>query len=488
VQQRASFSRFCHQKKYSRANKSRLVPTQSENKNNPVRTSRGLSPHKPKNYYLCTSKRNFMNFQNTREFAQQLDQQDELYNYRNEFIFPQVNGKNVIYFTGNSLGLQPKRTKAFVDEVMNDWAKLAVDGHFYADKPWWDYHERFAIPLGEIMGAKPSEITVMNTLTVNLHLMMVSFYRPTAKKYKILCEEKAFPSDQYMFQSQADFHAQYLGINPNEIIIEIKRREGEHNIRLEDVLAKIEEIGDELALVLIGGVNYYTGQVFDMKTITAAAQKTGAYVGWDLAHAAGNIEMNLHDWNVDFACWCSYKYMNSGPGNASGCFVHENHHYNAKLPRFAGWWGHNKERRFKMEQQFEPVHGADGWQISNLPILSLAPYLASVEMFAEVGMTKLIKKRNLLTSYLEFILHEIDREIGGAGFEIITPQNQEERACQLSVYLHGQGRSLFEYLMKNGVITDWREPNVIRFAPAPFYCSFTDMYEFGQILKKGIIG
>jgi kynureninase len=388
----------------------------------------------------------------------------------------------VIYFTGNSLGLQPKRTKSYVEEVMNDWAKLAVEGHFYADKPWWDYHERFAVPLSGIMGAKPSEITVMNTLTVNLHLMMVSFYRPTPKKYKIICEEKAFPSDQYMFQSQVKFH----GFKPSDAIVEIKRREGEHNIRHEDIIAKIKEVGEELALVLIGGVNYYTGQVFDIKTITEAGHKTGAYVGWDLAHAAGNIELELHDWNVDFACWCSYKYMNSGPGNASGCFVHERHHHDNDLPRFAGWWGHNKERRFKMEPDFDPVHGADGWQISNLPILSLAPYLASVEMFAEVGMKKLIQKRNLLTAYLEFILHEIDREIDGTEFEIITPQNQEERACQLSVYLHGQGRALFEFLMKNGVITDWREPNVIRLAPAPFYCSFEDMYEFGQILKKGI--
>ncbi len=423
-----------------------------------------------------------MEFQNTREFAQQLDAQDELFKYRDEFLFPSINGKNVIYFTGNSLGLQPKRTKTYVDEVMSDWARLAVEGHFYADKPWWDYHERFAIPLSGLVGAKPSEITVMNTLTVNLHLMMVSFYRPTEKKYKIICEEKAFPSDQYMFQSQVKFH----GLNPSDAIIEIKRREGEHNIRHEDILTKIEEVGDELALVLIGGVNYYTGQVFDIKTITEAAQKTGAYVGWDLAHAAGNIELRLNEWNVDFACWCSYKYMNSGPGNASGCFVHEKHHHDTELPRFAGWWGHNKERRFKMEPDFDPVHGADGWQISNLPILSLAPYLASVEMFAEVGMTKLIKKRNLLTAYLEFILHEIDKEIDGTEFEIITPQNQEERACQLSVYLHGQGRSLFDYLMKNGVITDWREPNVIRLAPAPFYCSFEDMYEFGQILKAGI--
>lgn len=424
-----------------------------------------------------------MIFENTREFAQQLDAQDELRTYRDEFLFPHVNGKQVIYFTGNSLGLQPKRTKAYVDEIMNDWANLAVEGHFYADKPWWDYQERFAGPLSEIVGAKPSEVTVMNTLTVNLHLLMVSFYRPTAKKYKIICEEKAFPSDQYMFQSQVHFH----GLDPKDAIVEVKRREGEHNIRLEDILSKIEEVGEELALVLIGGVNYYTGQVFDMKTITEAGHKHGAYVGFDLAHAAGNIKLHLHDWGVDFAAWCSYKYMNSGPGNVSGIFVHESHHNNTDLPRFAGWWGHNKERRFKMEPQFDPVRGADGWQVSNLPVLSLAPYLASVEMFAEVGMDKLIQKRDLITAYLEFILHEIDKETDGTEFEIITPSNKEERACQLSVFLHGQGRTLFEYLMKNGVITDWREPNVIRLAPAPFYCSFEDMYEFGQILKKGVL-
>lgn len=423
-----------------------------------------------------------MNFQNTLQFAQILDAQDELSAYRKEFIFPQHNGNNVIYFTGNSLGLQPKSAKKYVDEVMSDWANLAVEGHFYSEKPWWDYHERFANPLGKIVGAKPSEVTVMNTLTVNLHLLMVSFYKPTTSRFKIICEEKAFPSDQYMFQSQVNFH----GYKTEDAIIEIKRRKGEHNIRLEDILAKIEEVGDELALVLFGGVNYYTGQVFDMKTITETGHRVGAMVGFDLAHAAGNIELQLHDWQVDFAAWCSYKYMNSGPGNASGCFIHEKHHH-SDLPRFAGWWGHNKERRFKMEPNFDPVHGADGWQVSNLPILSLAPYLASVEMFAEIGMEKLINKRNLITSYLEFILHEIDSEIPGTEFEIITPNNQEERACQLSVFFHGQGRNLFDYLMKNGVVTDWREPNVIRFAPVPLYCSFEDMYNFGQILKKGII-
>lgn len=422
-----------------------------------------------------------MTFENTQAFAKELDSQDKLHKYRSQFIFPKVDGKQVIYFTGNSLGLQPTRTKSYVDEVMDDWANLAVEGHFQAEKPWWDYHERFANPLSKIVGCLPSEVSVMNTLTVNLHLLMVSFYRPTATRYKIICEEKAFPSDQYMFQSQVDFH----GYAAEDAIVEIKRRDGEHNIRLEDVLSKIEEVGDELALALIGGVNYYTGQVFDIKTITAAGHKVGANVGWDLAHAAGNIKLELHDWDVDFAAWCSYKYMNSGPGNASGIFVHEKHH-NADLPRFAGWWGHNKERRFKMEPKFDAVEGADGWQISNLPVLSLAPYLASVDMIDEIGMDAIVEKRDKITAYLEFILEEISREVGST-FEIITPKNPEERASQLSVFLHGEGRSLFDYLMKNGVITDWREPNVIRLAPVPLYCSFEDMYHFGQILKSGIL-
>lgn len=417
-------------------------------------------------------------FENSLDYARSLDAQDDLAHYRNEFLFPQHNGNDVIYFVGNSLGLQPKRTRSYVDEVMQDWASMAVEGHFYAEKPWWDYHERLARPLAKIVGAKPSEVTVMNTLTVNLHLLMVSFYRPTAGRYKIICEEKAFPSDQYMLQSQVKFH----GFDPEDAIIEIKRRPGEQNIRLEDVLQTIKSLGEKTALVLIGGVNYYTGQVFDMETITRAGHEMGAYVGWDLAHAAGNIKLDLHGWDVDFAAWCSYKYMNSGPGNASGCFIHEKHHQDTSLNRFAGWYGHNKERRFKMESVFDPVNGADGWQVSNLPVLSLAPYLASLEMFDEVGMERLIAKRDRITAYLEFILSEIGRETNG-NFEIITPS---ERGCQLSVFLHGEGRSLFDYLMANGVITDWREPNVIRLAPVPFYSRFEDMYRFGQILKNGI--
>lgn len=420
-----------------------------------------------------------MQFQNTLEFAQKLDAEDKLQKYRDEFHFPKVNGKDAIYFTGNSLGLQPKRTQSYIDEVMTDWKELAVEGHFHSKKPWWDYHERLAEPLSKVVGAKVREVSVMNTLTANLHFLMVSFYRPTAKRFKIICEEKAFPSDQYMLQSQVKYH----GLNPNDTIIEVKKREGEHFWRTEDVIAKIEEVEEELALVLIGGVNYYNGQVFDMETITKAGKSAGAFVGWDLAHAVGNIELNLHDWDVDFAAWCSYKYMNSGPGNASGIFVHEQHLDDDNIPRFEGWWGTKKETRFLMKPEFEPTDSADSWQVSNPPVLSLAPYLASLTLFEEVGMTVLIEKRNKIVSYLEYVLHEIDKEIDSS-FEIITP---EDRGCQLSVLLHGEGKSLFNYLMKNGVITDWREPNVIRLAPAPFYCSYEDMYRFGQILKKGVL-
>ncbi|WP_430424384.1 kynureninase [Maribacter litoralis] len=420
-----------------------------------------------------------MEFKNTLEFAQSLDAQDHLSTYRDEFIFPKINGKEVIYFTGNSLGLQPKRTKAFVDEVMKDWAELAVEGHFYADKPWWDYHERLAEPLAKVVGALPEEVSVMNTLTVNLHLLMVSFYNPTKKRFKILCEEKAFPSDQYMFQSQVRFH----GLDPDETIVELKKREGEHHWRTEDILAKIEELGDELALVLIGGVNYYNGQVMDMEAITKAGKAVGANVGWDLAHAVGNVELKLHEWDADFASWCSYKYMNSGPGNASGIFVNKKHLNKKDIQRFEGWWGTKKETRFLMKPEFEPMENADAWQISNVPVLSVATYLASLTMFEEVGMEKLIAKRNLIVSYLEYILHEIDKEVDSS-FEIITPK---DRGCQLSVFLHGQGKSLFNYLMENGVVTDWREPNVIRLAPAPFYSTYEDMYRFGQILKAGVL-
>lgn len=423
-----------------------------------------------------------MEFKNTREFARSLDNEDPIKKYKNEFIFPEVDGKKVIYFTGNSLGLQPISARKYVDEVMDDWAKLAVDGHFYAEKPWWDYHERFSEKLSKIVGAKAEEITVMNTLTVNLHLLMVSFYRPEKKRYKIICEEKAFPSDQYMIASQVKFH----GYVPDDAIVQIRRREGEHNFRTEDIIAKIKEVGEECALVLIGGVNYYTGQVLDMESVTKAGHAAGAMVGWDLAHAVGNIELKLNEWNVDFAAWCSYKYMNSGPGNASGCYINEKYHGQKDIPRFEGWWGHSKNRRFLMEPEFQPEPNAHAWQISNAPILALAPYLASVEMFDEVGMPALLAKRNKIVAFLEFILHKINEEVNG-NFEVITPSNQQERGTQLSVFLHGEGKEIFNYLLKKGVIVDWREPNVIRLAPAPFYCSFEEMYDFGQILKEGIL-
>ena len=420
-----------------------------------------------------------MEFRNTEEFARRLDAQDPLKEYRNAFHFPRVNGREVIYFTGNSLGLQPKRAQAYVDEIMRDWKELAVEGHFYADKPWWEYHERLVPPLAKIVGAREREITVMNTLTVNLHLLMVSFYRPNGKRFKILCEEKAFPSDQYMLQSQLRFH----GYDPDEALIEVRKRPGEHHWRTGDFLEAIDRHSGELALVLIGGVNYYNGQVMDMETITRAGKAAGAMVGWDLAHAAGNVALKLHDWDVDFASWCSYKYMNSGPGNASGVFIHEKHLSDPDIPRFEGWWGTKKETRFLMQPKFDPIDSADAWQLSNAPVLALAPYLASLELFEAVGMDALIEKRDRIVAYLEFILGEIDKEVEST-FEIITPK---ARGCQLSVFLHGEGRPLFDYLMNSGVITDWREPNVIRLAPAPFYCSYSDMYRFGQILKKGIL-
>ncbi|WP_431128127.1 kynureninase [Flagellimonas flava] len=420
-----------------------------------------------------------MSFQHSLEFAQQLDAQDPLAQYRNEFHYPQHNGKDVIYFTGNSLGLQPKRSQKFVDDVMKDWKEMAVEGHFYAEKPWWDYHERLAEGLSKIVGAKKEEVSVMNTLTVNLHLLMVSFYRPTGKRIKILCEEKAFPSDQYMLQSQARYH----GFKPDDVIVEVKKRDGEHFWRTEDILDKINEVGEELALVLMGGVNYYNGQVLDMEAITIAGKEVGAKVGWDLAHGVGNVKLNLHDWGADFAAWCSYKYMNSGPGNASGIYVNESYLGQKDIPRFEGWWGTKKETRFLMQPEFDPIDTADAWQLSNPPILSVAPYLASLELFDEVGMDALVQKQKKIVAFLEFVLKEIDKEVEST-FEIITP---EDRGCQLSVFLHGEGRPLFDYLMNNGVITDWREPNVIRLAPAPLYCSYTDMYNFGQILKKGIL-
>jgi kynureninase len=423
-----------------------------------------------------------MQFENTLEFAQNLDKVDPLRSFRDAFHFPTFHKNEVRYFTGNSLGLQPKSAAKYIQEELEDWAKFGVEGHFLARRPWYSYHENLTEKVARIVGAKPIEVVVTHSLTTNLHLLMVSFYRPTGKRTKILCEAKAFPSDQYALESQVKFH----GLSA-ENLVEVAPREGEQLIRMEDILSKIEEIGDELALVMIGGVNYYTGQLFDMETITKAGHKVGAVVGFDLAHAAGNINLKLHDWGVDFAAWCGYKYLNSSPGGVSGMFVHERHANNPDLPRFAGWWGYNKEKRFLMEPGFQPMIGAEGWQLSNAPVLGMAAHLASVEIFDQAGMTAIGEKRDLMTAYLEFVIDKIsERNKEKCTFELITPRDKNQRGAQLSIMAMGQGRALFDALSDLGVVADWREPNVIRVAPAPLYNSFEDCWWFGQLLEKAI--
>lgn len=415
-------------------------------------------------------------------FAKSQDQQDELASFRNLFHFPQHNGRETVYFTGNSLGLAPKTAMAALQQEVNDWAKYGVEGHFEAKNPWVSYHEMFAEPLANLLGAKPIEVAAMNGLTSNLHLLMVSFYTPTKERFKIICEGKAFPSDQYALQSQVKHH----GLVPKETIVELFPREGEHNLRTEDVLKAIDTHKNQLALVMIGGVNYYTGQYFDIPTITKAGHEAGAIVGWDLAHAAGNVPVKLHDWDVDFAAWCSYKYMNSGPGSISGIFVHEKHATNTALNRFAGWWGHDKERRFLMEPEFKPMPTAESWQLSNAPVLAMAVHKASLDIFMEAGMDRLRAKSIQLTAYLEFVITSVSESSSNASFEIITPSEPEERGAQLSILVHGSGKELFDFLTNEGVIADWREPNVIRIAPVPMYNNFEDVYRFGEILKRGI--
>ncbi len=361
-----------------------------------------------------------MNYQNTQAFAKELDENDPLKNFRERFFIPQHEGKDCVYFTGNSLGLQPKTTSTYVQQELDDWAKLGVEGHFQAKNPWMPYHEIFPKQLSKIVGCKENEVVVMNQLTVNLHLLMVSFYRPTKQRYKIICEAKAFPSDQYAFETQAKYH----GLNPDEAVIEVSPREGEHTLRTEDILSTIKQHGDSVAVVLFGGVNYYSGQLFDMKVITEAAHAVGAYAGFDLAHAAGNVELKLHDWNVDFACWCSYKYLNSGPGGVAGVYINEKHVTNKDLPRFAGWWGYKKETRFKMDKGFEPIPTAEGWQLSNAPILSMAAHKAALDIFEEAGMEKLHAKRKALSGYLHFVLNDINSRQTEKLLEIITPANE----------------------------------------------------------------
>ncbi len=421
-----------------------------------------------------------MNYQNNIEFAKELDANDSLKDFRDKFFIPQHEEKDCVYFTGNSLGLQAKTTSQYVQQELDDWAKLGVEGHFQAKNPWMPYHEIFPKQLSKIVGCKENEVVVMNQLTVNLHLLMVTFYRPTKERYKIICEAKAFPSDQYAFETQATYHS----FNPADAVIEVSPREGEHTLRTEDILSTIKQHGDSVAVVLFGGVNYYTGQLFDMKAITEAAHSVGAYAGFDLAHAAGNAELHLHDWNVDFACWCSYKYLNSGPGGVAGVYINEKHAANKELPRFAGWWGHTKETRFKMEKGFEPIPTAEGWQLSNAPVLSMAAHKASLDIFEEAGMERLHEKRKLLAGYLHFVLNEINDRQQEKILEIITPTNVTERGCQVSMLMLKNGKEIFNDLTKQGVIADWREPNVIRIAPVPLYNSFEDVYEFGNIISS----
>jgi kynureninase len=415
------------------------------------------------------------------EYAKQQDQNDPLASYRNQFHIPKdKEGNNWLYFTGNSLGLQPKSTKTYINQELEDWANLGVEGHFEAKNPWMPYHEYLTNSMAKIVGAKPIEVVIMNTLTTNLHLLMVSFYQPTKTKYKIVIESDAFPSDRYAVQTQLEFH----GFDANEGLIEWKPRQGEELIRIEDLENILEDQGDEIALLLIGGVNYYTGQYLDLKRIAQLGHSKNCMVGIDLAHGAGNIQPELHDSGVDFAAWCTYKYLNSGPGSLAGLFVHEKHAHNKDLKRFAGWWSHNKSTRFNMRQPLDVIPGAEGWQLSNPPILSMAAIKASLDMFNDVGMDALGEKSKKLTGYFEFLISELKND----KIKIITPSNPDERGCQLSIQVKDADKSLHQKLTDAHIITDWREPDVIRCAPVPLYNSFEDVYRMVEKLKDILNG
>lgn len=418
---------------------------------------------------------------NTLDGARRADQKDPLREYRDQFIFPQHHEQDCLYFCGNSLGLQPKGIRPALLHELDHWAEHGVEGHFRGEMPWMHYHRFLTEAAARLVGALPQEVVVMNTLTVNLHLMMVSFYRPTAQRYKIVMEAGAFPSDQYAMESQVRWH----GYDPASTIVEVAPRPGEDNLRTEDILQIIEKEGGSIALVMFGGVNYYTGQFYDLEKITVAGHRAGAVVGFDLAHAAGNVPLQLHDWGPDFAVWCSYKYLNSGPGGPSGAFVHERHANNPALPRFAGWWGHDENERFQMKKGFKPMSGAAGWQLSNAQIFAFAAHKASLDLFDRAGMEPLRAKSLLLTAFLEQVL--TDAEGGRNLFHIITPHDPAARGCQLSLLTDSHGKALFEYLSENGVLADWREPNVIRFAPVPLYSTFEDVWRLGElVLKSGL--
>lgn len=416
-----------------------------------------------------------MNIDPEAECAASLDEADSLKDFRGRFLIPKAaDGRDAIYLTGNSLGLQPKTTRAYIEAELDDWARLGVEGHLHAAHPWLPYHEFLTEKMARVVGAKPIETVVMNSLTVNLHLMLVSFYRPEGRRRKIIIEKGAFPSDRYAVESQLKFHSVVDGL------IELAPRDGEATLRTDDILDAIERVGDELALVMLGGVNYYTGQAFDMEAITAAGHRAGAIVGFDLAHAAGNLELRLHDSNADFAVWCSYKYLNAGPGGIAGAFVHERHARDFDRDRFAGWWGHDKATRFLMGPDFVPLEGAEGWQISNPPIFQLAALRASLDIFDEATMPALRAKSEKLTAHLERLLSEI----GSDRIEIITPTDPQQRGCQLSIRVKDAKRGLFDAITSRGVIADWREPDVIRVAPVPLYNTFKDAEDFAMILRE----
>jgi kynureninase len=420
-----------------------------------------------------------MTFDNSRAFAQQCDRDDPLRDWRRRFSHPRINGRDVLYFTGNSLGLMPEGVREALNVELDDWARLGVEGHFHGTHPWYSYHERLTPPSARLVGALESEVVCMNSLTTNLHLLFVSFYRPAGKRYKIISEAKMFPSDRYLLETQTRFH----GYDPDDAIIEVGPREGSRIIEEADIVAAIREHADEVALVFFGGVQYFTGQFFDIATITQAAHDAGATVGVDLAHAVGNVPLSLHDWGVDFAAWCTYKYLNGSAGNVGGAFVHERH-ATADLPRFGGWWGHDKENRFLMEPGFTPIPGAEGWQLSNAPVMGMAVLHAALSMFDEVGLDALRKKSIALTGYLENILRDVIARQEHMTMRLITPTDPARRGCQLSVQLVGGDRGLFDALTAAGVICDFREPDVVRLAPAPFYNSFEDVWRFGGVLEQ----
>ncbi len=421
-----------------------------------------------------------MKFENTLSFAKKLDRNDSLKLFRSRFFIPRSKKKEVLYFTGNSLGLEPKSTKKWVNEELDDWASLAVEGHFHARRPWLYYHKFSKKVLARLVGGKPSEVVAMNHLTVNLHLMLTSFYRPTKNRVKIIAEAGAFSSDQYAFESQIRLH----GLEPETVLIELRPRRGEFTLRTEDILKAIDTHADQLALVIFGAVQYYTGQYFNLRAITQAGHQVGAVVGFDLAHAIGNVPMSLHEDGVDFAVWCSYKYLNSSPGGVAGIFIHERHAANTDLVRLAGWWGHHEKERFHMKKGFMPMPGADGWQLSNFPVLSGAAHLASLELFEKAGMKALRAKSILLTGYLEFLLRAIP--LNQNYFTIITPSAPNERGCQLSILMKKDGKGVFRSLTAAGVIADWREPDVIRIAPVPLYNTFEEVFQFVGIFRKAL--